>query len=425
MSAQLEREVKYIPATQYEAGREALELIEEGQSAVVGFLMNHLVDSTKIARREDLDPIVKREIIRHTEDLRKIQGRKIYVMLPYPRPKYPWLSEILASIHEVLKIGLEGANNVKILKYLAVSDDEFEGDGIHINQAGCLKQFNHVTEELRGILTSRGGKRLAEVDPSMMGSPYKRKQTSNEMPARGRGRGGRRGGNIAGREQWNIGSTSDDLGERVNELARDVRDLRYESMATWEATDVSTNKLSQNILILDLVPNSEKTEAVEVAKELAENAGLETDLVIAAFFVAGKTNEGCFPRIRIVLRDNNAAFQFRTEGLKLRREGKEPWNSLYISNDSTKGTRVRIEILKKIAEKIANDPCAKDFELMVNKFDPRPMLLFKKNRRVSKRIPYPEAVSRWGNRLQPEDLDQPRKIAGKELGHRFRTMFGF
>ena len=76
----------------------------------------------------------------------------------------------------------------------------------------------------------------------------------------------------------------------------------------------------------------------------------------------------------------------------MRREGKEPWNKLFISNDSTKGTRVRVEILKKIAEKIADDPAAKDCDLMVNKFDPRPMLLFKKNRRVTKRIPYPEAV---------------------------------
>ena len=96
---------------------------------------------------------------------------------------------------------------------------------------------------------------------------------------------------------------------------------------------------------------------------------------------------------------------------------------LYISNDSTKATRVRIEILKRIAERIASDN--KDVELMVNKYDARPMILFKKERRVVKRISYPEAVQRWGNRLQSEDLALPRRIAGREFAGRFAAVFGF
>ena len=200
--------------------------------------------------------------------------------------------------------------------------------------------------------------------------------------------------------------------------------MKFELMAVWEAADVSTNKLNQNVLLFDLIPKTEKTEAIEIAKELVESVGLETQMVVAAFFVAGKTTENMHPRLRMVCRDYNDAYRIRFEGLKKRREGLEPWKSIFITNDSTKATRVRVEILKKIAERIEKDSVAKDFELIINKFDTRPMLMFKKNGKVVKRIPYPEAIKKWGNRLLDEDLEQPRKIAGRELGNRFHIMFG-
>ena len=44
MGTKLGVEVKYVSATQYEAGCDALENLEEGELGLIGFLMNGLVD---------------------------------------------------------------------------------------------------------------------------------------------------------------------------------------------------------------------------------------------------------------------------------------------------------------------------------------------------------------------------------------------
>ena len=58
-----------------------------------------------------------------------------------------------------------------------------------------------------------------------------------------------------------------------------------------------------------------------------------------------------------------------------------------------------------------------------NKFDVKPVLLYKEGKAIAKRIPYVECVERWGKLLKSKDLEYAKKIAGKDLGKRFEVMF--
>jgi hypothetical protein len=203
-----------------------------------------------------------------------------------------------------------------------------------------------------------------------------------------------------------------------------LNSLAYEMMCNWEATDTATNRLNLNVVIIDQIPKTDFEEAKDVAAKLVMSTEVESSNLAAAFFLPGPVDEKVHPRIRIIFRNNDSAFQFRAAAFRERKAGSEPWKSMFVSNDATKATKVRMEILKRIGDLIKDDQIAKDQEIFVNKFEAKPMLLFKKDRRVVKRIPYPEAIRRWGRKLTRTDLTLARKIAGRELADRFYSMFG-
>jgi hypothetical protein len=253
--------------------------------------MNHLVDAVCKVKLEELETAVRKEIIEHTELLKAVKGCHLYVLLPYPRPKYPWTKSILPMIHTTMTLGLGGAENVMVLKYLPVYDVDFDSDGIHINVQGCVKQFNHVMDEMKKQFTVRSGKRLADENVADICSQMKRASTS-ELSAEamagagrgGRGRGGRGGRGASRFAKCDYRMTDNQDGDSGSAFAMELQDHKFELMAVWEAADVSTNKLNQNVLLLDLVPKMEKTEAIDVAKALVANVGLETQLIVPAFF---------------------------------------------------------------------------------------------------------------------------------------------
>ena len=117
------------------------------------------------------------------------------------------------------------------------------------------------------------------------------------------------------------------------------------------------------------------------------------------------------------------AFEFRNRGYEKRSEKRAPWVDCYVSNELTKSTRIRAEILKRIGEKIKNAE-GKGCELYVSKYDIKPVLIFKEGKNITKRIPYVECVERWGKLLKAKDLELAKKIAGRDLGKRFEVMFG-
>ena len=98
---------------------------------------------------------------------------------------------------------------------------------------------------------------------------------------------------------------------------------------------------------------------------------------------------------------------------------------MYLSNDATKSTRVRVELLKRIAEIIKkDDELANNMDLIINKYEPRPMILLKQDRKIVKRITYAEAIRKWGNMLSKDDLEAAMRVAGREFQGRFSTVFG-
>ena len=252
IGSQLGIEAKYVPASHYESGCDALETLEQGQIAVVGFVMNGIVDAMRNKNVDEAEVEAKRMVIEYTEKLKSVDSQiRLYIMPPFPRAKIEWTKQQLPGIHETLKVGLAGADNIKVLQYLDVADNDFVNDGIHLNPDMCAKQFAQVVGELKVLLKARLGKRTTEWSEDI--TPASKKSikgfeenadtagtSSSKWPAtastsgfqaRGRGRGKGRD-DQAGRGWRSEDRSGSSLEAKVDGLAQDVQSLMFESLAT-------------------------------------------------------------------------------------------------------------------------------------------------------------------------------------------------
>ena len=165
-------------------------------------------------------------------------------------------------------------------------------------------------------------------------------------------------------------------------------------MVQWETIDTSTNKLNNNVVIVDCIPqkgNQKGSTALDVAKLLLRNLDMSPSTLRIAFFMGSTTKPGNFPKLKIIMAGSEEAYDFRSRSYEKRREKRAPWEDCYVSNEVTKSTRVRAEILRKIGDKIRNTE-GKGQDLFVSKFDIKPVLMFKEGKTIIKRIPYVECA---------------------------------
>ena len=427
-------DAKYVPASQYESGWDGLENLEKGQIGLIGFLMNGLVDELRDKPEGEFEDLLRKFVIGYAEKLKSLDPSiKMYVILPFQRPKVEWTTVHLAKIHESLRYELAGATNIKVLEHLAVQPEEFVPDGIHLNEGACYKQFVHISGAMLEARTPRTAKRAGTwAEDIEAASASKRPTVHNDvahdlnssMSGRGKNYRGRTRGNLTrtGASGNDSSSEMDKWKEAVN---GNLKGLNFESVCVWESADVSTNKHNLHVILLDQVPKAKYVEAIDVAKLLAEGAGLEKEAVTAAFFLPGKTDNKSYPKMKVIFTNSSQAYKFRTSGFAKRKQGQQPWKTLYLSNESTKSTRVRVEILKRIADIVKKEATfEKDLELIVNKYEPRPMILLKKDNKILRRITYVDALKRWGGQLSAKDLELAKRIGGKEYDGRFQSVFG-
>ena len=102
----------------------------------------------------------------------------------------------------------------------------------------------------------------------------------------------------------------------------------------------------------------------------------------------------------------------------------EPWVTSYVSNDPTKSTRVRIEVLKQIGACLSSHTSMAGTNCYVTRYDARPVLVHKRGEKIIRRMGYFEAVDKFSHMLTVDNLKTARKIAGKQFEGHFFKVFG-
>ena len=435
-----------------------------------GFLMNRLVYECDKIDVKERDAAVRRITAEYGEILKTAAIKKrVLAFLPFPRARMPWTVEVLNTIHDTLKLVLLGTG-VTVMPYLEVKNEDFESDGIHINEAAQALQFAHylnifVAEKLGEPLAKTGRKRQISVT---VDSDSKRPVTVADSLGLD---------NISVMEQsppievnvimedpgtltvmpWDplfdtsrpppsitprvvhlhAPETLADIRDRLVSLEREgvavqgaIAELTRENMLNAEQIDTALNSSNAHVVIIDnllKLSDTASSDAKDVVEELCSLLDMDKDLVKAAYFLKlGKAPEITRHfKIKAVFVSSDAAIAFRSGASRARRDiSVEPWVSSYVSNDPTKSTRVRIEVLKQIGTRLGSYQSMAGTNCYVTRYDARPVLVHKRGDKIIRRMGYFEAVEKFGHLLSADHLKTAKRIAGKQFEGRFYKVFG-
>jgi len=202
-----------------------------------------------------------------------------------------------------------------------------------------------------------------------------------------------------------------------------LRSLHIRTAAQAETLDAHSNTLNLNFVMISGVPAtllSGPRGDLPAIKHVMDKLIKYTPLLVSGVKFAVyakyiKYQEGKLPNIKACFINTDTALAFRDSANKLRIAKKDFWSSVYVSNDPTKSTRVRISILQAISKRLAPLPANNGKTIFVSRFDVKPQLCFKFGGRVEKRIDYVTAIEKYRSLLKPEDKEAAKKVAGKSF----------
>ena len=457
-------ETRFLGGAAYPGGVMAVQSTKPGCTLMVGILMNRLVDKCTKVDEEGREAAVRLVISEYAGVLKSATTTKrVMAFLPFPRAGVKWTMDMIGMIHDTLRLVLLDSA-VVIIPYMPVTADDFDPDGIHLNEIAQETQYEHFMaffrqkqvdpkplgrkrqqeEELVGTT-----KKLAVNDGSLgIASQLEQLDNIEVVPQPGSSRAPLSDTLLMDLSRpppsirtsfipRQLPETLVEIRDRVVALEQDgltiksaVADLNIEQVSNCELIDTAINNGNGQVVIIDNLlkfGDTGKYEAKKIVEELCTLIEQDPGVVKAAYFLKlGKLPEmGRHFKIKAVFTTVEAAIGFRVEASKTRRESEiEPWTSCYISNDPTKSTRVRIEILKRIGAALAKQPSLVGFDFFVTRYDAKPVLVQKKGVKIVKRMGYMESIQKFGHMLREDDLKVAKKIAGKQFEGRFFLNFG-
>jgi hypothetical protein len=216
------------------------------------------------------------------------------------------------------------------------------------------------------------------------------------------------------------------LGDTSRQVERNtllLRSLHLRTAAQAEVLDAHTNTLNLNFVMISGIPanlfslpeNELPGTKTVMEKLIKDTPFLVSGIKFAVYAKYIKHQSDKLPNIKACFINSDTALAFRDSANKLRVAKQNFWESVYVSNDPTKATRVRISILQALSKRLAPLPANSGKTIFVSRFDPKPQLCFKFGGRVEKRFDFVAAMEKYRTMLRPEDKEAARKVAGKSF----------
>ena len=138
------------------------------------------------------------------------------------------------------------------------------------------------------------------------------------------------------------------------------------------------------------------------------------------FINSGRSYRGEVPVCEVKMKEKGWAEKIRKEFGKLRKEGKTVKGGVFIANSVTLATRVRLEVLRAMANKCSND----EYDMHVMGFTSRPVLQVKRKDGGGQFVlTFVDAVVRYGGRIVESDLRLAYERAGMSFKGQMQQNF--
>jgi len=460
---------EFISASAYSSGLSALSDLGNTTVVYISFLTNGLVDSTELCSDlGEIDGVIQNKIVEYIAALRLASSvnpnTNFYMMPPMTRTTPFWLESKLPQITGYVNSQSQGITNLTVLPPLSVTKDNLETDGVHLNRESQSRLFTYIMESLFPDKISTKTKNVTRDrhgSDEEMGTPPTKKSSADQTvftptPSTSTWSLPGPANTTFSQNPFDIFEEADapvdilttqpdkidtvksstsivqakvDVAQReIAKTSRSVeinthilRSLHIRTAAQAETLDAHSNTLNLNFVMISGVPAtliSAPGNDLPGIKLVMDKLLKSTPLLVSAIRFAVyaryiKHQEGKLPTIKASFINPDSALAFRDAANKLRIAKKDFWSNIYVSNDPTKSTRVRISILQALAKRLAVLPANNGKTIFVSRFDVKPQLCSKFGGRVEKRLDFVAAMEKYRSLLQQEDKETARKIAGK------------
>lgn len=410
----------------------------------------------------DVNAILKTTIGIYTSTIKIAQDRtksRIYVLSPFSRPHPTWLRDHIAGINDVVKTNLQGVQDVEVLPSLVIPEQLFEADKMHLNHLGLSMYHAHLMA-VCGIFKRIGGS-VSRESVSEETTQERRKRAASPLKS---SQQTKRAVNIS--QDIDMGETSEEDNVNItiqsNQQASVISAIRETMAAEFakftnaqsqtnkqvsanfkivskemflhgEDIDEAKNRANANVLLITglkgVIPKDRRAKnnlASKVAYDFTKQIGAGRVQIMYATFIPGPPPQpGCLPMLKLACGSQGDAHLIRTIFNGERKTKPQEYDSIYLTPEQEKSTRVRASVLLALTRKREFASLVKDAKPVVNRYDHKPDITFRhtKTGKIEKRMSYYEAMEKYGKILTAEDLVIPKKIAGKSFLGRMKTMF--
>jgi len=386
-----------IKCTRKESFLATMSEFEEG-NVVVSIFENLIVDAASKESGDQKEAAWSKlltEVIGaiKAEATRKPSSRWAVVM-PIARPSVKWYQDDLDRIKDLIKKEIDRDNliNVTRIDSFPVLSQKFESDGIHLSPESGKTFLDLVLGASEDFFDADNVDLTSEaVHPA--------------------GASGSRDMEVAIRRIEKLESKMDERKESDNLMFARIR----------EEIDSSMNKTKEDRVVINGIccksplPTDAKQKIMklrEIAMSIFEflKPGFPCKIVFAN---PGRNNDHLLPMVEVKMESVDQAVQLRKAYADKRKSGelKGDYERLFIANCVNLATRVRVDILKALAQKMTND---KEVAYVVG-FISRPMFHIKprgSDQKPSKSYTFVDAMKQFGSWLGKKDLGQAYTRAG-------------
>ena len=410
---------------------------EEENEVIISVLENFIADEVmKMSEQErdqhpeKIDDAIRRVLEDFARTVRDLAGRsekrKILVVQVITRPWHVWFVNRYEMIvkhleEEVTKMKMK---NVILLKAPPMIAQQFDSKGVHLTPQSARIFLETVLEAAEVIFGEGNDEEDVEMNiaQDIMKTPLAGTSGIRDQatPMTGAGPG-----------PAQVISGISGLRAEVVELKEDIMQRRVNdslvSARLREEMDAMINSKKEDKIILTGMTNTVAmpTEQEEKIKWMREMVGAILNRIVPdsaekiTFIKMGRNNNREIPLAEVKMESRELAMEIRKKYAAKRRDG-EDFGKLFLANSVTLGTRVRVDILKAMANKFTTP----DLTIQVSNFVARPVLQLRRPDKSGFALTFSDALVRYGGKLEEEDLTAAYKRAGKAFEGQLQQNFG-
>lgn len=386
---------------------------------VVTSVLENFISEACIGVSDDEVPLfAHQQITAHVEGLLTLVGRlpsaTVVICPPIYRSDPGWFGPYMADFHSFLlaEVSRVGSNRIGVCQPFTVLPSMLETDGVHLNAAGADRFLAHVDGQLSSML----------VETAVPASADSNAQLSQILE-------------VVNRNSSQL-TTISSISAAITSLTRSSTDFEAFARRRFKADDLIFARLKEEsdadfnrsredrVVISGFQPPSpsvsshaeKKMYFVDVVNRLITIACASSDPVptLVDLYLNIRKSKGQ-PLVEARFSTVSGAQAFRREAVKLAQAEHAEFTPLFISNSVTQSTRVRIEVLKALANKLTTDTEVS----FVQGFISRPLLQYREREGarsqadgVGRGYTFVDAVAKFGGLLSDQDLSTAYVRAG-------------